>query len=342
MLPMTDSSANMVAILGCTASGKSALAEAIALEYNRIHHTMPTIMAVDSMQVYRGMDIGTSKPPISIRQQIPHAMVDVVAPSESYSAAEFTQAAAPIIANHECRQHPLIWVVGTILYFKALTEGLFAGPSADAAVREELNREADERGTASLHQRLSHVDPLAAERIHPNDRRRLIRALEVHQITGQPISNLQRQWKTGRPNINFPMVLLDRPREEISQRINRRAGQMINDGLVDEVRHLAACKGGLSMQAAQAVGYKEIIEFLDGKCSLEEAVERIKINTRHLAKLQRTWLRRYHATMIVQPTADRPLESIAADIIQALGWGLIGSRSGCPCVSGEKSAEDRA
>lgn len=318
---MAKSLTNMVAILGCTASGKSAVAEALAMEYNRIHQVMPTIMAVDSMQVYRGMDIGTSKPSIATRRQIPHAMVDVVSPSESYSAAEFRDAAAPIIADHQNRQRPLIWVVGTILYFKALTEGLFSGPSADAAIREELTRVADQHGTSALHEQLARVDSVAAQRIHPNDRRRLIRALEVYQLTGQPISTLQQQWQTDRNRIDFPIIMVDRAREDISQRINRRVGQMMKDGLVEEVQRLVAGNGGLSMQAAQAVGYKEIIEYLDQRCSLEDAVEQIKINTRHLAKLQRTWLRRYDA-MKIQPAPDRPIELSAPDIIRALGWKL--------------------
>ena len=320
---MLNASAKMVAVLGCTASGKSALAEAIAFEFHRMHQRMPTIMAVDSMQVYRGMDIGTSKPSPATRQQIPHVMIDVVDPSDSYSAAEFRDAASPIIADHQQRQHPLILVVGTILYFKALTEGLFAGPSADASVRDELNRIADQNGTTALHKRLLLIDPVAAERIHPNDRRRLIRALEVHQITGKPISELQQQWLTDRPKIDFPLILVDRPRDETSQRINQRVGQMLKDGLPDEVKRLTAHPGGLSMQASQAVGYKEMIEFFNRTCSLDDAVERIKINTRHLAKLQRTWLRRYDATLVVRPTSDQPVESFAADIIRQVNWHTI-------------------
>ncbi len=303
------------------------MAEAIAAEYHRTHACMPTIMAVDSMQVYRGMDIGTSKPSMAIRQQIPHVMVDVVEPSEGYSAAEFRQAAAPIIAGHRHRQHPLILVVGTILYFKALTEGLFSGPSADPLVRETLTRIADQNGSAALHNRLLQVDPLAAGRIHPNDRRRLIRALEVHQITGKPISELQQQWLTDRPKIDFPMILLDRPRAETSQRINHRVGQMIHDGLLEEVKRLTAHPGGLSMQAAQAVGYKEMIDFLHHNRSFEDAAEQIKINTRHLAKLQRTWLRRYDATLTVQPSSGQPVESLAPAILRNLGWDSVGTPS---------------
>ncbi len=329
----------MVAVLGCTASGKSALAEAMACEFQRIHQRMPTIMAVDSMQVYRGMDIGTSKPSLAARQQIPHAMIDVVNPWESYSAAEFRIAASRIIADHQQRQQPLIMVVGTILYFKALTEGLFAGPSADTSVREELGRIADENGTAALHERLLQVDPVAAERIHRNDRRRLIRALEVHRITGKPISELQQQWITDRPKIDIPLIVVDRPRDEASQRINQRVGQMIKDGLLDEVRRLTAQREGLSMQAAQAVGYKEMIEYLNQTCSFDDAVERIKINTRHLAKLQRTWLRRYDASHVVRPAADQPVESFAADITRQVNWHTATADVNAPPIAEMKSVQ---
>ncbi len=311
--------AGMIAILGCTASGKSALAEAIAGEIHRRGGTTPTVMAVDSMQVYRGMDIGTSKPSRDIRAQIPHAMIDMVEPSESYSAARFRDAALKIIDDHRLNSRPIILAVGTILYFKAVTEGLFSGPPAVTHVREELSRIADLQGSAVLHQRLMEVDPVSAGRIHPNDRRRLIRALEVYQMTGSPISTLQQQWLADRPQIDFPLILVDRPREDLSQRINRRVMQMIRDGLVDEVRELMARPGGLSMQAAQAVGYKEIIEHLQGRCSLEDAAEQIKINTRHLAKLQRTWLRRYTPTLTIRPTPEAPVESFAAEIIRRLG-----------------------
>ena len=332
--------AGMIAILGCTASGKSALAEAMAGEIHRRGGTAPTVMAVDSMQVYRGMDIGTSKPSREVRAQIPHAMIDLVEPSESYSAARFREAALKIIEEHEVNNRPVVLVVGTILYFKAVTEGLFSGPPAVAHVREELSQIADMQGSAVLHQRLTEVDPVSASRIHPNDRRRLIRALEVYQMTGEPISTLQQQWLADRPKIDFPLILVDWPREELSQRINRRVMQMIRDGLVDEVRGLMARPGGLSMQAAQAVGYKEIIEHLQGRCSLEEATEQIKINTRHLAKLQRTWLRRYAPTLTIRPTPEAPVESFAAEMIRRLGEDF-GRREAEPSPGAVPSVADQ-
>ena len=287
----------LLVIVGCTASGKSELAEAIALRQRERFGQNPTIMAVDSMQVYRGMDIGTAKPSAQARQRINYLMLDVADPWESFSAARFAELAGPLIEQYrQNREAPgLILVAGTVLYLRALLEGLFEGPAAGPVLRTELRRRAAAEGAAALHHELAAVDPAAGQRIHPNDLRRIIRALEVFRLTGTPISQLQTQWTAAAPRWPCRLAGLVREKADLNHRINRRVHVMIEAGLVDEVRRLAAGSRPLSMQARAGVGYKEVLEYLAGQSTLAEAIERIKINTRHLAKLQRTWLRRFTA-----------------------------------------------
>jgi len=279
-----------IVIVGCTASGKSALAEALARTLGA------TVMAVDSMQVYRGMDIGTAKPSPEIRRQIPHEMIDVADPWEHFSAARFAAQARPILERHMASGPPLILIGGTILYLRALLEGLFEGPSADPALRQRLETQAADGGLPALHHRLAQVDPVAAMRIHANDQRRIVRALEVFELTGTPISALQTQWNRDHPAITGTFLGVGRPRETLNGRINARVKAMLAAGLVEEVRKLQADPRGLSMEAASAVGYRQLLDHFSGKYSLDDAVEMVKIQTRHLAKLQRTWLKRFTQT----------------------------------------------
>ncbi len=312
---------NVIAIMGCTASGKSSVAEVIAGRWRESRGVVATVMAVDSMQVYRGMDIGTSKPSEQVRRSLPHAMLDVADPWESYSAARFCDTAQNILDAHAAEGKRVIMVVGTILYFKALTQGLFAGPAAQPEIRRRLNQLADDAGTEALHRQLAAVDAVAAGRIHLNDRRRLIRALEVFEVTGRPISALQDQWRAERSAPDFPLIVIQRDRADLAHRINRRVEEMLERGLVEEVERLINHPQGLSMQAAQGVGYKEIIDYLHGRCSRDQAIEEIKINTRHLAKLQRTWLRRFAITATVDAGPTETAELQAQQIMDACeGW----------------------
>lgn len=279
-------------IVGCTASGKSDLAEALA------EHLGATIMAVDSMQVYRGLDIGTAKPDTATRARIPHAMIDVAEPWESYSAARFAAAARPILDEHLAAGRPLILIGGTILYLRALLEGLFEGPSASPEIRAELEAQAQRLGVPALHAQLAAVDPLAAERIHPNDLRRIVRALEVQRLTGSPISTLQTQWNLDHPAVPVSYIGVGRARDALNRRINARVRAMMAAGLLEEVQGLVAAgqtDGGkkLRKEAASGVGYRQLLDHLEGRLPLDEAIEQIKIQTRHLAKLQRTWLKRF-------------------------------------------------
>lgn len=285
--------------------------------------TPATIMAVDSMQVYRGMDIGTAKPSADVRAVIPHTMIDIADSWESFSAARFSQLAEPIMESHRTRQRPLILVTGTVLYLRAVLEGLFEGPPANAEIRQTLAQKAQTLGTAELHKELARVDPLAAQRIHPNDLRRVTRALEVFQLTGHGISTLQTQWQAGRPRLNYRMIGLARDKMDLNRRINQRVKIMLDSGLLDEVRGLLNAPGGLSLQAKEAVGYKQIIEHLTGSLPLEEAIEQIKIQTRHLAKLQRTWLKRFDGVSWYSAVPQQPAAELAPQILKSLNLEVV-------------------
>ncbi|MCY2929100.1 MAG: tRNA (adenosine(37)-N6)-dimethylallyltransferase MiaA [Planctomycetota bacterium] len=303
----------VVFILGCTGCGKGAVAREFARRIGG------QIVSVDSMKIYRRMDIGTAKPSPADRSSLPHHCVDLVEPSESFSVAQFVAEADRAIEGISAAGGVPVAAGGTSLYIKALTEGLFEGPSADAGVRERLTERARREGPAALHAELAEADPAAAERIHPNDERRIVRALEVFQATGTPISQLQRQWDSGARRYECVMIGLRRDRADQARRINLRAKRMMDLGLRDEVSALLAEPAGLSLQAAQAVGYAEMIDHLQGLCSLEEAFERIKINTRQLAKKQRTWHRRFEGTTWFDLGADDPAAETAGRILEQMG-----------------------
>jgi len=274
-------------ILGCTACGKGALGRELARRVGG------QVVSVDSMKVYRRMDIGTGKPTLDQRRDVTHHCIDIVEPSESFSAARFVDHADTAIASIARDGAVALAVGGTSLYIKALSEGLFEAPPVDRAVRAALRDEAAHAGPAALHRQLADVDPAAASRIHPNDERRIIRALEVYRTTGTPITELQAQWDCGRLRHDCVFIGIRRDKPAQSRRINARVKRMIDAGLKDEVASLLAEPAGLSHQAAAAVGYAEMIAHLRGEMDADRAVERMKINTRHLAKKQRTWHRRW-------------------------------------------------
>lgn len=270
-------------LTGPTASGKTevglALAERIGAE----------ILSLDSMSVYRGMDIGTAKPAADLRQQVPHHLLDLVEPWENFSVAQYVEHAARAVRQVQSRGGVPLFVGGTPLYLKALLSGLFAGPPADWTLRQSLEELARREGSPALHGRLAEVDPAAAARLHPQDVRRLVRALEVHQLTGRPISDLQTQWRQS--SAAGRVFWLDWPRPVLYARINARVERMMNQGFVEEVRRLATTQHGLGRTAAQAVGYREILEYLRGQCDLPTAVDAIQRRTRRFARRQLTWLR---------------------------------------------------
>jgi tRNA dimethylallyltransferase len=283
-----DPFANALILTGPTASGKThlgiELAERLGAE----------IVAMDSMTLYRGLDVGTAKPGPAEQGRVRHHLLDVLDPWESASVAWWREQAAACCRDIASRGRRPLFVGGTPLYLKALLFGLFDGPPADEALRQRLTAEAEQRGRAALHARLAQVDPATAARLHPNDVRRVVRALEVWKLTGRPISAWQQQWTAAEhpPGSMPPRALwLDLPREELYARINARVEQMIAAGLVDEVRALRRLPRPLGREAAQAVGYKELFDHLDGRATLGEAVERIRTRSRNLAKRQLTWFR---------------------------------------------------
>jgi len=301
-------------LIGCTASGKSH----VGLELARRAGT--EILSVDSMKIYRRMDIGTAKPSVEARGEIPHHLIDIVEPGESFSVARYLEQADRAIREIGSRGKPVLAVGGTMLYVRGLTAGLFEGPGADPEFRRRLRARADREGTNALHAELAQVDPQAATRIHPGDLKRIERALEVYHIAGKPISELQTQWEAGESLYDCRLVALRRPKEEASRRINARVKRMIDAGLVDEVRSLLAEPAGIGEQAAQAVGYAEIIAHLRGEMPLEDAIERIKINSRRLAKHQRTWMRRIPGIQWVDASENEAVEHIADRAAEAFGF----------------------
>ena len=294
----------MVLILGVTGSGKGQLAFRLAESMGA------EIISIDSMKVYRRMDIGTAKPPKEAREQVKYHLIDVVEPSESFSVAAFLDLAYDAVEQIKSRNKPIIAVGGTALYIKALLYGLFEGPGTDEKIRGQLRAQVEAEGLTELYQELIKVDPAAAERISPNDAKRIIRALEVYQLTGKSISSFQKQWKTedrkqktedrrglaGTPVVpldDWKIIGLRREKTEENKRINARVKKMIAAGLVGEVKSLLAEEKPLSPQARCAIGYAEIIDYLNGHQTLDDAVELIKKNTRRLAKSQRTWFKTF-------------------------------------------------
>lgn len=308
-------------IIGCTASGKGSVGRAVASAVGG------QVVSVDSMKVYRRMDIGTAKPSAEVRAAIPHHCIDLVEPSQRFSVAEYVQHADAAIAAIHSAGAVALAVGGTSLYLKALSEGLFEGPSAEPELRAELIARAAREGLGALHAELTAVDAEAGARIHRNDEKRIVRALEVYRATGVPISELQRQWDSGRRRHDFVLIGLRRQKDDQSRRINLRVKKMVDAGLRDEVAGLLAEPGGLSPQAAQAVGYAEMIEHLRGRCTLDDAVEQIKINTRQLAKKQRTWHRRFQGVRWIDVPPDEPAETTAQRVRAAMGLPERSDRS---------------
>ena len=269
-----------IVLLGPTASGKSAVAMTLAEQMDA------EILSVDSMQLYRGMDIGTAKPTSDEQRRVHHHLIDVADPDEDFTVARFVHLAEGVMSRPA---RPLIATGGTPMFFKALFEGIFEGPAADVEIRARLQAIPSDE----LHDRLREVDPAAADRIHSNDTRRVVRALEVFELTGKPITSFQSQWDEPLARHPAKWFGLSWEKEALNRRINLRVRQMIEAGWVDEVRHLLARHGTLSKTAGGATGYAQLIDYLMGLCSLDEAIEQIKIATRQLARRQMKWFRRF-------------------------------------------------
>lgn len=302
--------ASIICLLGPTASGKSDLALQLADE-------LPVeIVSVDSAQVYRGMDIGTAKPDAATQARVPHHLIDICDPSESYSAAQFCQDAKTAIDAILQRDRIPLLVGGTMLYFRALQFGLAPLPEADATIRSRLEQEAQQHGWPALHARLKDIDPVAATRIHPHDQQRLQRALEVYEISGKPLSELQttsQQYKLPYPSYTFGLTFTDR--HVLHQRIETRLQQMFTQGFIDEVRALYE-RGDLhpDLPAIKSVGYRQVWQYLAGEYDKTTLHERALFATRQFAKRQLTWLRSW--PNIQQVDAQSP--TLKQQILKAL------------------------
>jgi tRNA dimethylallyltransferase len=297
----------VIFIVGCTASGKGTVGRALTERFDS------EILSIDSMKVYKEMDIGTAKPSKEIRDRIPHHLIDVADPSESFSVGRFVELSQKAIAEVHNRGKITLAVGGTVLYLKGLTEGLFEGPSADPAIREELKRQAEELGSEALYNELIKVDPETADRLHYNDIKRIVRALEVYRITGKPISSMQKQFGVLRTDYNMLFIGLRHEKDQLNARINERVRRMFRAGLVEEVMTLYHRDPPISPQARDAVGYAELIEYFEGRWDLPVAMEKVKVNTRRLAKMQRTWFRRMpHIGWIDIPDGHSPEEFIVS------------------------------
>ncbi|MHC4172497.1 MAG: tRNA (adenosine(37)-N6)-dimethylallyltransferase MiaA [Planctomycetota bacterium] len=292
----------MVLILGVTGSGKGRLAFSLAKSLGA------EIISIDSMKVYRRMDIGTAKPPKEARVALKYHLIDVVEPSDSFSAGIFLELAYKAIKQINSCKKPIIAVGGTALYIKALLYGLFEGPGTNEQIRAELRARAQAEGLAQLYRELTKIDPVAADHINPNDSKRIIRALEVYKTTGKPISSLQKQFDAKKPIHDWTIIGLRREKIDANSRINNRVKKMIAAGLIDEVKSLLSEEKPLSPQARCAIGYAEIIDYLSGQIGLENTTELMKKNTRRLAKNQRTWFKTFKNVKWLDIEPEEPLE----------------------------------
>ena len=276
----------LLCLLGPTAVGKTEIAIQLA------QHINAEIISIDSRQIYRQMDIGTAKPTTEEQQAARHHLIDCVDITQPFSVADFQSLADAAITDIQNRGKQVLLVGGAGLYFRAIVDGLFEGPAADPSLRKQLEQEATEHGVDVLHNRLRACDPESAERIHPNNVIRVIRALEVYELTGIPMSQHQQQWQPEHQRYPFIAFGLTMPRELLYHRIEQRVDVMLANGLIAEVELLLATGYPRDNFILQSFGYKELIEYLDGKCTYVEAVEQLKQNTRRFAKRQMTWFRK--------------------------------------------------
>ena len=300
----------LIAIAGATASGKTAAAVRLCQEIGG------EVVSCDSMQIYRGMDIGTAKPDADERGGIPHHMIDILDPTESYSVSAFREQAGSVIEAILARGSQPVLCGGTGLYIDALTRPMAFSEQSDDVLREELKAVAAQPGGKDrLHAMLASIDPESAQRLHENDVRRVIRAIEIFRLTGRTMTEQMALDRAREGDYRVKLFALEWPRETLYQRIDRRVDEMMAKGLVDEVKSLLDGGVPLDSTAMQALGYKEIAAALTNRCSMEEAVAAIKLGTRHYAKRQLTWLRRDGRARWIS-AEGKSIEEIVREIIK--------------------------
>ena len=297
----------VVCLMGPTASGKTEIALKLAEEFPL------DLISVDSALVYRGMDIGTAKPDAATLQQVPHRLVDIRDPEESYSAGEFVRDACREIDASNARGRIPLLVGGTMMYFRALTEGIADLPEADAKIRAAIDAEAEASGWPALHAQLAEVDGIAAARINPNDSQRIQRALEVYRVSGKSLSEWQAgSASTDRADSFLKVAVVTESRSVLHDRIARRLQSMLQSGFVEEVETLMARPGLTASHASmRAVGYRQLWSYLEGRGDLEDASQKALAATRQLAKRQLTWLRSEQQVTVVDPLESDALATIS-------------------------------
>ena len=282
---MISDKKKIVLIVGPTGVGKSTTAIELAARLGG------EIINADAMQVYRYMDIGTAKPNRSDRQKVPHHLLDIVNPDEPFNASLFAKLAAEKILEIEARRRPVFVVGGTGLYIKALTRGLFPGPGADPGLREQYRAKVERFGLDVLYRELQEKDVEAARRIHPHDIVRIIRALEILELSGESITKKQGEHGFREEPYATLKIGLDIDRQALYERINARCAEMVSGGLVEEVKNLLAMGYNENLKPMQSLGYKQAVEYIQGTCDLETALDEMRQQTRHYAKRQMTWFR---------------------------------------------------
>jgi tRNA dimethylallyltransferase len=304
---MIDRKKTVIYLMGPTASGKTNLAVEL------VQHFPFEIISVDSAMVYRGMNIGTAKPSVDTLALAPHRLINIREPNDTYSAAQFRIDALREIADiHAQGKIPLL-VGGTMLYFRALQQGIAAMPSADPSIRLMLSEEADKVSWPVLHKRLAEIDPEAANRIHPNDSQRIQRALEVHLLTGKNLSAWHASQSPETNYLIYSLIIAPHDRAVLHARIEARFLNMLNQGLVDEVKTLfAQYHLDLSTPAMRSVGYRQVLQYLENECNYDEMQKRGIIATRQLAKRQLTWLRHWTNTTWFDSEATDLLTQVAS------------------------------
>lgn len=282
---MRDEKTKVVVITGPTASGKTSLAIGLA------QHFGGEIANADSMQVYRGMDVGTSKPTPTERRGIPHYLLDVVNPDEHFDAAKYRSLAVPLLREIAARRKVCFVVGGTGLYIKSLLGGLLECPPADSGLRDALRRTWGEHGHMHLFERLKTIDPESARKIHPHDKVRVIRALEIARLTGQHFSSLARRHGFKDRSFDALKICMQVNRQQLYGRINQRCLDMIEAGLVMETEGLLMKGYSPDLKPMKSLGYRYMVRFLEGTCDLDEAIRQLQRATRRYAKRQLTWFR---------------------------------------------------
>jgi len=305
ILPRSSFPLMLVVLLGPTGVGKTEVALELA------QRLKTEILSADSRQVYKYMDIGTAKPTQKEQELVRHHLIDLIEPDQVYSAAAYARDAEPLIQKAYARGQIPFLVGGTGLYLRAVTEGIFEGPGADPNFREEMDRWARLYGNPYLHRKLQEVDPQTAARIHKNDRARIIRALEVYHLTGQPLSDYHKQSSWGRLRYLTCFLGLTRQRDELYHRINRRVEEMVAQGFVEEVKKLLDRGYGPELNSMQSLGYKQMAEFILQGGNLDKVIETIQKETRRYAKRQLTWFRQNHAIHWIHLSSSQTPSEIA-------------------------------